>query len=508
MKRSALSPQVSRREVLAMIGSAGMISLTGCGEESPPAPVTREVAYFDSLLSIAARIEAGDISPVLLTEAMLGRIEDLEPQLHAYATVMSVAALDAAEQAQSEIAAGRYRGPLHGIPVAVKDLCYTKAVPTMGGMGVYRDFVPEYDATVVRRLKEAGAVLIGKLNLTEGAMGGYHPDFEVPKNPWGRDLWVGASSSGSGVATAAGMCFGSLGSDTGGSIRFPSQANGIVGLKPTYGRVSRYGVIPLAESMDHVGPMTRRVADAAAMLQVIGGPDPNDPTTLDEAMPDLFASLDAGVKGLRIGYDEVFATEGIDPRLVSAIETALGTLADMGAEIVEVKMPDGSPGVADPWFVIAATEALQAHREFFPERAEEFGPYFREFLQLGASFTEEQIADARAFRTDYSARLNAMLETVDAVALTAGGMAFPFGETIQRGGLEGFEPFMGNVAMQHTIPADFAGTPALALPCGFTENGIPLGMQFVGRLRSEAMLCRLGHAYEGATNWHERQPEV
>ncbi|MDX1582273.1 MAG: amidase, partial [Thermoanaerobaculia bacterium] len=258
----------------------------------------------------------------------------------------------------------------------------------------------------------------------------------------------------------------------------------------------------------HVGPMTRRVADAAAMLQVIGGPDPNDPTTLDEAMPDLFATLDAGVKGLRIGYDEAFATEGIDPRLVNAIETALGTLEAMGAEIVEVKMPDGSPDVLDPWFVIAATEAVQAHREVFPERAEEFGPYFREFLQLGASFTEEQIADARAFRSDYSARLNAMLETVDAVVLSAGGMTFPFGEATQRGGLEGFEPIMDKVAMRHTVPADFAGTPALALPCGFTANGIPLGMQFMGRLRSEAMLCRLGYAYETATNWHERQPEI
>ena len=177
MNKNTLSPQVSRREVLAMIGAASTISLTGCGEDSPPAPVTREVAYFDSLLSIAARIEAGDISPVFLTEAMLGRIEELEPQLQAYATVMSATALAAAEQAETEIAAGRYRGPLHGIPVAVKDLCYTKAVPTMGGMGVYRDFVPEYDATVVRRLKEAGAVLIGKLNLTEGAMG-------APRSTW------------------------------------------------------------------------------------------------------------------------------------------------------------------------------------------------------------------------------------------------------------------------------------------------------------------------------------
>ncbi|WP_405228129.1 amidase [Lentisalinibacter sediminis] len=512
---------LTRRQVLTLIGGAGVaVAAGGCGNGgsggngggpgSAVTPAGRATAplHYESLLSLAARIQAQEISPVALTEAMLGRIEDLEPSLRAYATVMSVAALEAAERAEVEIAAGNHRGPLHGVPVAVKDLCYTKAVPTMGGMAVYRDFVPDHDATVVARLKAAGAVLLGKLNLTEGAMAGYHPSFEVPKNPWDPDLWPGVSSSGSGVATAAGLCFGSLGSDTGGSIRFPSQANGIVGLKPTYGRVSRYGVIPLAESLDHVGPMTRRVADAAAMLQVIGGPDPNDPTTLGEPVPDLFADIDAGVKGLRIGYDEAFATEGVDPRLASAIQDALGQLAAMGAEIVDVTMPAGSTGLADPWSAIAAAEALEAHGEFYPERADEFGPFFREFLQAGAALTDEQLAAARAFRADYAARMNELLGKVDAIAMPAGNPTIPVTEEIQRGGMEGIEPLAGHLHQYFAVPANFSGAPALTLPCGFTEDGVPLGMQYMAAPGGEAMLCRIGHAYEGATAWHNRHPGI
>jgi amidase len=512
---------LTRRQVLTLIGGAGVAAATGgCGNggsggngggPGPAAPAAGRATaplHYESLLSVAARIQAQEISPVALTQAMLGRIENLEPSLRAYATVMNVAALEAAERAEAEIAAGNYRGPLHGVPVAVKDLCYTKAVPTMGGMAVYRDFVPDYDATVVARLQAAGAVLVGKLNLTEGAMAGYHPSFEVPKNPWDPDLWPGVSSSGSGVATAAGLCFGALGSDTGGSIRFPSQANGIVGLKPTYGRVSRYGVIPLAESLDHVGPMTRRVADAAAMLQVIGGPDPNDPTTLEEPVPDLFADIDGGVKGLRIGYDEAFATEGVDPRLASAIQDALGQLAAMGAEIVDVTMPAGSTGLADPWSAIAAAEALQAHGEFYPGRADEFGPFFREFLQAGAALTEEQLAAARAFRADYAGRMNELLGTVDAIAMPAGNPTMPVTEEIQRGGMEGIEPLAEHLHQYFAVPANFSGAPALTLPCGFTEDGVPLGMQYMAAPGGEAMLCRIGHAYEGATGWHNRHPDI
>ncbi|MEJ2604953.1 MAG: amidase [Gammaproteobacteria bacterium] len=512
------TPRLTRRELLALAGGAGAIALAGCGDGTDisgaePAPSTAALPagvplHYQSLLSVATRIQARELSPLALTRSMLSRIEELEPALHAYAIVMSAAALEAAERAEAEIASGEYRGPLHGVPIAVKDLCYTKGVPTRAGMAVYEDFVPDYDATVVARLEAAGAVLLGKLNLTEGAMAGYHPHFEIPRNPWDPALWPGASSSGSGVATAAGLCFGSLGTDTGGSIRFPSQANGIVGLKPTYGRVSRYGVIPLAESLDHVGPMTRRVADAAAMLQVIGGPDPKDPTTLDQPVPDLFAAIDAGVRGLRIGYDEAFTSADGDPRLVAAIQDSLGQLAAMGAEIVDVTLPPGSTELTDAWSAIAATEALEAHRDYYPAQAEQFGAFFGQFLQLAEGLSGEQVAGARAFRADYSARLNALLATVDAIAMPAGNPPMPITDEIQRGGVEDFEPYAAQVKQSFAIPANFSGAPSLTLPCGFTEDGIPLGMQFMGALGSEAMLCRIGHAYELATGWHQRHPDV
>jgi len=255
--------------------------------------------HYMSLRDVARLIEARELSPVALTEAMLDRTATVDGRLRSYATVMADEALATARAAESEIEAGRYRGPLHGVPIAVKDLCYTKGVRTMGALSVLADFVPDYDATVVERLAAAGAIILGKLNLTEGAMGAYHPDFDIPVNPWDEGLWTGVSSSGSGVATAAGLCFGSLGSDTGGSIRFPSAQCGIVGLKPTWGRVSRHGVLELAGSLDHVGPMTRTVADAAIMLEAIAGADPNGPGIAELVQrsdnADVLELLEAGV---------------------------------------------------------------------------------------------------------------------------------------------------------------------------------------------------------------------
>jgi amidase len=250
----------SRRQALISISSAAFLSLqSSCSSKessglSGKQPVT-EPLHYSSLREVARGIQSREISPVELTTRILDRIAAIDGKLKSYATVMREQALEAAKHAEEEVQRGRYRGPLHGVPIAVKDLCYTKGVRTMSGTSIYADFLPDHDATVVTKLRQAGAVLLGKLNLTEGAMGGYNPARDIPVNPWGEDLWPGASSSGSGVATAAGLCYGSIGTDTGGSIRFPSAANGIVGLKPTYGRVSRYGVFPLAESLDHVGPM-------------------------------------------------------------------------------------------------------------------------------------------------------------------------------------------------------------------------------------------------------------
>ncbi|HEX5139483.1 MAG TPA: amidase, partial [Dehalococcoidia bacterium] len=279
--------------------------------------------HFKTIREVAALIESKQLSPVELTRTMLERIGALDGKLLSYATLMADSAMAQAREAEHEIAAGSYRGLLHGVPVAVKDLCYTTGVRTMGGTKVNADFIPHFDATVVTRLKAAGAVILGKLNLTEGAMGGYHPALKIPKNPWNVDSWSGASSSGSGVATAAGLCFGSLGSDTGGSIRFPASACGTVGLKPTYGRVSRYGVLALGQSLDHVGPLTRSAADAGIVLQAIAGQDPNDATSLPDPVPDMLDGIHQGVRGMRIGWNEAYATSGVDPEVVSAVRAAL-----------------------------------------------------------------------------------------------------------------------------------------------------------------------------------------
>ena len=329
--------------------------------------------HFKTITEVAKLIESRELSPVELTRAILERIDALDERYKSYTTLMAEHAMDAARRAEREIASGAYKGPLHGVPVAVKDLCFTKGVRTMGGSKVNGDNVPTFDSTVVSRLASAGAVLLGKLNLTEGAMGGYNPDFDIPLNPWNPDRWAGSSSSGSGVATALGMCYGSLGSDTGGSIRFPAASCGTVGLKPTWGRVSRYGVLALAESLDHVGPLTRNSADAGVMLQAISGLDPSDPTSLSDPVPDMLADIDRGVAGVRIGLDRKYGTDGVDADLASAVLAGVSALEKLGAEIVEVQMPDVDRYLP-AWPILCSAEAVAAHRGNYPERREDYGP--------------------------------------------------------------------------------------------------------------------------------------
>ena len=475
-------------------------------------PIMSESIHYASLSSVAQLIKDRKISPLELTRTMLERIESVDKQLLSYATVTADRALDAARQAEQEINSGRYRGALHGITVAVKDLCFTRGVRTMGGLKVLKDFVPSYDATVVSKLESAGAVLLGKLNLTEGALSGYNPDFDIPRNPWGEKLWAGVSSSGSGVATAAGLCFASLGTDTGGSIRYPAMANGIVGLKPTYGRVSRYGVLALAESLDHVGPMTRSTLDAAIVLQAIAGADANDATTLDATLPDIAASLkpDAiDLSGVSIGVDAHYIGSGTEPGLVSAIDRVIDTLQQLGAEAVQVNMPRTDPmELRNLWLPITAYEALGAHADTFPSRADEYGGYLRGVLEMGAAMTAKDYAIAGARRQDFNQRFESELAEVDAVICPAGGSVFEADRQAQYGDADALKEIVRHFQGQFTIPADLAGTPALTLPCGFSDDGRPYAVQFLGPRLSEPTLCRIGHAYEQATAWHLRHPPV
>lgn len=511
---------LSRRDVLALCGFGVAASLLpGCSSSSAPPAKDRPnlgTLHYLSLSEVARLIEAREISPVELTQTMLDRIQTLDTRLHSYATVMADQALAAAKAAEREIQSGNYRGPLHGIPIAVKDLCYTKGVRTMGGSRVLRDFVPDFDATAVAKLQAAGAVLLGKLSVTEGAMVGYHRDFQIPVNPWGEDYWAGVSSSGSGVATAAGLCFASLGTDTGGSIRFPATANGLVGLKPTYGRVSRYGVLPLAESLDHVGPMTRSVRDAAIVLEAIAGHDPNDSTSLQVPVPNMLAELGRGVEGLRIGFDRAYALDGVDPGLAAAMELAITELKRLGAEIVDVQLPDVSE-VPAAWFAVCSAEAAEAHRANFPSRADEYGAYFREFLEFGSSISEADLAKNRQVGKAIGEGFLAVLSTVDAVLSPSGGMPYKIPPGLQYGSMtewnQVFSQILKSLGIEKplvvfTFPHSFAGAPTLTLPCGVNSDGVPYSMQLAGSPLSEAMLCRIGHTFEEATQWHKRHPPV
>ena len=505
---------ISRRTVLGLLGASALVHTAACGTASPASQSgagPAEPLHYLTLREIGRRIESRDLSPIDLTERLLDRIATVDRSLKSYATVMRDEALAAARAADGEIRAGQYRGPLHGVPVAVKDLCYTKGVRTMGGTRVRENFVPDVDATVVSRLRDAGAVLLGKLNLSEGATAGYNPARDVPLNPWNPDRWPGMSSSGSGVATAAGLCYAAIGTDTGGSIRNPASANGVVGLKPTYGRVSRFGVLAMADSLDHVGPMARSVTDVAIMFDAIAGRDPKDPTSLGAEGPQALAALAGDIRGVRIGVDRDYALKGIDSGQAAAIDRALQLLSGLGATIVDVRMPDLSE-VLEMWSAICRAEIVAAHAATYPSRASEYGPYMREFLELGTHVTPQQLTAARERRQAFTARFNSVLESIDAIAGPAGGdPAWPITHAIQVGSLPEYHKAWAAAAprsAEFTMPMDLAGVPAICVPCGFSPDGLPYSIQFTGRRLSESMLCRIAHAYEQATEWHSHHPNV
>jgi len=457
-----------------------------------------------TITEAADLIQSRKLSPVELTKAQLDRIERLDGRLRTYATLMADTALEQAAQAESEIARGYYRGPLHGVPVAVKDLCATAGVRTMGGSAVLADNVPCEDSTVVARLAQAGAIMLGKLNMTEGAMGGYNPKLKYPENPWKEGHWPGASSSGSGAATAAGLAFGTLGSDTGGSIRHPAAVCGVVGLKPTWGLVSRFGVLDLAESLDHVGPLTRSSADAGIVLQAIAGRDARDPTSLPDPVPDMLGSLGQGVTGIRIGWDEEYASADMASDFASAVAEGVEVMKGLGATIVPVRMPERLSEYLPAWQVICTTEAATAHSATFPDRADEYGPWLRQWLEEGTARTAVEYAQAHALRLQCTGELRAMMREIDVLACPATAKAaYPVTPEEMYGPVS---PDRHPWDARFTATFNYAGMPSISVPCGLSEKGLPLSLQFVGHALSEPLLVRIGDAYERATEWHELHP--
>ena len=473
--------------------------------------------HYQTLAEVAGNIREGDVSSVEVTQNILTRMEVLEPQLHTYYTVMGDQALEAAVAADRRRRQGKQLGTLHGVPIAVKDLCHKRGAPTTAGHSFRKTSTSDTDATVVARLEAAGAVILGKLATTEGAMVGYHCDFAVPRNPWGDlDRWPGVSSSGSGAATAAGLCFGSIGTDTGGSIRFPSAVNGIVGLKPTWGRVSRHGVLDLGPTLDHIGPMTRSVRDAARMLGVIAGHDVQDPTSLAAPVPDYEQLMESGVAGLRLGWDEDFATRDVEPYVAEAIIKAVAYFESEGATIVEIRVPELEADEAGAWATLAAAEAAAVHEATFPAKKSEYGTYFREFLTGGRSTSSVDLAKAMFARKRASGRVAPVFANIDClVCPTLAAESFRYdpedaygGFDLANGSMAGVPLEFFNRSSRFVTIWDYNGYPTLSLPCGFSPDGIPLCMQLVASPLDESVLCRAGHAYEQANTHHLKHPQL
>jgi amidase len=465
---------------------------------------TSDLAYM-GLIELAAALAARKLSPVEVTRAILDRIGTVDKTLGSYVSLMADTAEKAAKLAEAEIGKGRYRGPLHGVPIAVKDLCDAAGVVTTAGMPrIHGKTVATKDATVVARLRAAGAIILGKLQLTEGAVAQHHPDVAPPVNPHNAAYWSGASSSGAGAATAAGLCYGSLGSDTGGSIRLPCFANGVTGIMPTWGRVSRAGVAPLSPSLDHVGPMARSAADCGAILGVIAGLDPDDPTTLRAPVPDYLAGLGQGLKGLRVGFDEAYATNHVTPAITRSIRAAIDVLRSAGAEIKPITLPSTDAAI-DAWFPICAAEAAATHEATYRARAADFGPGLEGMVATGRKVSGIDYAKAHNGRQIFRGQLDALFDDIDVVAAPA-GMRYTL--SLEEFGRFGSKKSDWPDLIRFTAPFNITGTPALPLPSGIDPDGVPFGFQLIARSLNEAALIRAGDAYQRATDWHKRRPRL
>lgn len=452
----------------------------------------------------APLIASGDLSPVELTRAYLDRIEAIDDRLDSYVTLTPELALSQARQAEAKIRAGNYRGPLHGVPIALKDLYDTAGIKTTAMSRVTPDRVPDVDATTVAKLYHAGVVLLGKLAMHEFALGG--PDFTSlfppARNPWNTEHMPGGSSSGSGAAVAAGLCMGALGSDTGGSIRGPASMCGIVGIKPTFGRVSNYGVVPLSWSQDHCGPMTWTVEDTAIMLQAIAGYDPKDPTTADVPVPDYLAALRDGVRGLTVGVPREYFYEeapGVDVQVIEAAERALETLSELGAEIKDVTIPHIKYAQAANQ-VIMMSEAYSFHEANLKNRRHDYGDMVRNRFLLGGLLSASDYNQALRVRRVIKDEMADALHQADVLVTPTYASPAPK--------IEGYAGGTTLTQPSFTGPFNVSGLPAVSTPSGLSSDGLPMGLQVVGRPFDEATALRVAYAYEQTSRFIDRRPPV
>ena len=448
-------------------------------------------------------IASRQVSPVEAAEAYLDRIDSLDFKFNAYLTVTREMALDAAREAEREIAAGNHRGPMHGVPVAVKDQFLSAGVRSTGGSRILAENVPDEDATVIANLKQAGAVLLGKTNLTEFAITGFSHRYSTPRNPWDLNTYAGGSSSGSGAATGAYLCATSLGEDTGGSIRFPATWCGLVGLRPSWGLVSRYGVMRGVWSMDTVGPISRTVEDAAITLGAIAGHDPKDGHTSVAPVPDYRAALGRGIEGLRIGVvTEQMESDLVDADVRSAVERAIAVLGELGATVDEVSLPlSTSAGPVSG--ALLAVEPANNHAKWVRENLSDYGHDVRILLQTGSVIPASYYNKALKIRELIRRQVIEALGSYDALVFpTSGRGAQPVED----------DPPVTSKETSSRLPFlltrlfNLASCPAMSVPCGFDDRGMPVGLQIGGKPFSEETLFRIAHAYEQATEWHTRRP--
>lgn len=461
--------------------------------------------YYKTISEIAPMLKTKALSPVELTTLLLERIAHVDKQLNSYITVMKNEALAQAKQAEREIAEGKYRGPLHGVPIALKDLLHTKGVRTTAGSQVLAENVPNEDATVVKKLKEAGAIIIGKLNMHEFAFGvtNKNKHFGNANNPWDVERSPGGSSGGSGAAVAAGLAFAALGSDTGGSIRTPSALCGIYGLKPTFGRVSKFGAIPLAWSLDHIGPMARSAKDLAIVLQAIAGFDHRDPTTVQVEVPDYVALLENRVSGLKIGMPTNYFFDYLEEEIEVSVKEAIKKLESLGATIVDVTIPNLHLSEYSE-LVTIQSEAAAYHHDTLLEKSHLYGSDVRTTLQAGELVTAVQYLKAQQARRLIREEMLRIFEEVDVIVAPTVSMVAPkWKESFKT--IQGESKAVTAEFVRFAAPANLTGIPSLSIPTGFSTYGLPIGMQLMGRPFQEGTLLSLATAYEEAYD-ENRQP--
>jgi aspartyl-tRNA(Asn)/glutamyl-tRNA(Gln) amidotransferase subunit A len=456
-----------------------------------------------TLREIAKKIRSGETSPSEIVRLLLEQIRRTDDKLQAYITVCEESSLKLAEAAELQLKAGHDLGVLHGIPVSIKDLYETEGIRTTCGSRLMQDYVPKKDSTVVARLKSKGAIVLGKLNTHEFALGAMSPP---TKNPWDLGRIPGGSSGGSAAALAMGSAIATTGSDTGGSIRIPASFCGVVGLKPTYGRVSRAGIFPESWSLDHAGPLTKRLEDAALLLRIMAGRDELDPTSSDLPVPDYVQELETNIAGLRIGVPTNHFFEHCDCEVAKAVNAAVEVLEGLGCTKVEFEFPSISEIMA-AYTTIDLCEASAYHEREIEQRPADFQPDVRLLLEQGLLIPASYYIQAQRVRAMLFAKVMSLFDHLDVIVTPSVPIVSPqVSQTIVR--IDDYEESVDSAAVRYLAPFNLTGLPALSIPCGFSSKGLPIGMQIAGRAYDESTILRLGHEYENATEWHMRLPET